>query len=153
MSEEPTRQAAPLATAGTLQPDSPPALDAASAHLAGPLLLIALLAAVALALTRRRRRPGPWIQILQTTSLGPKRALVVAQLGAETVLLASSEAGIVLIKSGLSRAEPRLAPAAPRALPTKGPPRSAHFEDYLAESAEDLELRQKVAAGQQARVA
>jgi flagellar biogenesis protein FliO len=108
------------------------------------LVLIGLLAVGALILSRRHRRQGQWIRVLETTSLGPKRSLVVAQLGAEAVLLGISEAGIVLIKSGLQRAEPNE--------PPQLPPVPAKFEDLLAESAEDQELRRKLGAGQQARV-
>jgi hypothetical protein len=39
------------------------------------------------------------IQILETASLGPKRSLVVARVGEETLVLGTSEAGITLLKT------------------------------------------------------
>ncbi len=49
----------------------------------------------------RRRAAGNHrhIQILETASLGPKRALVVARVGDATMILGTSEAGITLLQS------------------------------------------------------
>jgi hypothetical protein len=66
-----------------------------------PALFLCALAAGAYWLSRRRRGPQQrHIEILETTSLGPKRALICARIGDETVILSSSEAGITLLKGG-----------------------------------------------------
>jgi flagellar protein FliO/FliZ len=39
------------------------------------------------------------IHILETATLGPKRALVVAKIGGETMILGASEAGITLLRA------------------------------------------------------
>jgi len=137
--------AAAVTTARTLQPVTPMPVDAGTVSFGWPVALIALLGIAALVLSKRKRKAGRWIQVLETQSLGPKRSLVVAQLGTETVLLATSEAGITLLKSGLQRAEVEAASV-------YAPKLDAQFEDLLSESLEDQELRQKLAAGQQARV-
>src|ERR1700712_3889348 len=77
--------------------------EAPSLHLGMPVVFLGLLAVTALVLTRRKKRGGQWVKVLETTSLGPKRSLVVAKLGDETVLLAISEAGITLLKGGIVR--------------------------------------------------
>jgi hypothetical protein len=62
----------------------------------------ALLALAAAAFYFSRRRGAGrqrHIQILETASLGPKRALVVARVGDATMILGSSEAGITLLQS------------------------------------------------------
>lgn len=120
----------------TVQPAPPP--PEAQPHFAGPLLVIGALAIAALIFSRRRRKAAGWIRVLETTSLGPKRSLVVAQVGDETVLFGSSEGGITLLKGGLT-------PAAPAP--------SLSFDTLLAESAEDQDLRSKLQAGQHVRVA
>ena len=135
--------------------------------LAAPAALIAALGGVALILARRKRAPGRRVQVLETTSLGPKRSLVLARLRDEVLLLGASEAGITLLRAQpaadleldaapapapAARAAQR--PAAPlsdlvarlrRARPDRG---SARFEALLVESAEDQELRRKLARGQ-----
>ncbi len=68
----------------------------------GPLaagLVLALLAAAAFVLARRRRGVPRLVEILESASLGPKRSLVVARLGGEILLLGSSEGGISLLSS------------------------------------------------------
>ena len=58
------------------------------------------LAGAAFYLSRRRAAGNHrHIQILETASLGPKRALVVARIGDATMILGSSEAGITLLQS------------------------------------------------------
>jgi hypothetical protein len=65
----------------------------------GGVALLAL-AAAAFYFSRRRAAGGRrHIQILETASLGPKRALVVARVGDATMILGSSEAGITLLQS------------------------------------------------------
>lgn len=64
-----------------------------------PAILLAVLAVAAYLFARRRRVLVPrTIEIVETASLGPKRALVVAKVGDETLILGSSEAGITLLK-------------------------------------------------------
>ncbi|MFY3746446.1 flagellar biosynthetic protein FliO [Anaeromyxobacter sp. Red801] len=140
--------------------------------LAAPGLLLAALAAAALLLARRRRAAPRHVEVLETTSLGPRRALVLARVGDEVLLLGSSEAGLALLRAlpaapPLPAAAP--APASPPPLPARAAPpdllarlrglgRSAApapapgFEALLAESAEDQALRRKLAGGQAGRV-
>jgi flagellar biogenesis protein FliO len=135
-----------------------------------PALALAALAVAALVLGRRRRAAPRLVEVIESTSLGPKRALVVARVGEDLLLLGSSEAGIALLerRAGASApaahhapvAAPTAAiPAAPRApgrvaslvarLAPSRPPATAPpaFDAFLAESAEDQELRRKIAAG------
>jgi flagellar biogenesis protein FliO len=65
-------------------------------------LVLVLLVGVAggvLALTRRRARREGLIQILETAAIGPKRALLVARVNGQTMVLGASEAGIALLGS------------------------------------------------------
>jgi len=144
-------------------------LDAGA--LAAPIVLLAGLAAAALVLKRRRHPAGRRVEVLETTSLGPKRSLVLARLGDELLLLGASEAGIHLLHTrpaALGRAaepeldalpvaepEPRretpptlggLVARLRRARPGAAP--APAFDALLAESAEDQELRRKLARGQ-----
>ena len=50
-----------------------------------------------LALTRRRARRQNLIQILETAAIGPKRALLVARVNGQMMVLGASEAGIALL--------------------------------------------------------
>lgn len=61
--------------------------------------LLALAAAAFYFSRRRATGRERHIQILETASLGPKRALVVARVGDATMILGSSEAGITLLQS------------------------------------------------------
>jgi len=162
----------PAATPGAAATASAPELRLPRAGfdlgaLAAPAALIAGLAGATLLLARRRRAPGRRVQVLETTSLGPKRSLVLARLRDEVLLLGASEAGITLLRAQPAAeleldAAPPLAPspstadrrAAPladlmarlrRARPDR--PSAAHFESLLVESAEDQELRRKLARG------
>jgi flagellar biogenesis protein FliO len=89
----------PKATAAARSPD---ASGAGSLRTVGvPALVLGALAVAAYGLSRRRRRTiHRHIQILETTSLGPKRSLICARIGDETVILGSSEAGITLLRGG-----------------------------------------------------
>ncbi len=121
-------------------------------------LLLAGLAAGAFALTRRRTRHTRMVELVESTSIGPRRSLVVARLGEELLLLGSSEAGIALLST--TPAPPRLAaaPAPPaegrgfgllarlRLAPQRAP--APAFDSLLSESLEDVELRRKLASGQ-----
>ncbi len=144
--------------------------------LAAPALLLAGLAGAALFLFRRRRAPGRRVQVLETTSLGPKRSLVLARLQNEVLLLGASEAGITLLRAQPA-SELELAEAPPEPVPAVPPPARGRrpadrtaaplsglvarlrngrpdlgagtsFETLLEESAEDQELRRKLARGQ-----
>jgi len=146
----------------------PPPLPTESSSIAGPIaagLFLALLAVAALVMARRRRATPRLVEILETASLGPKRALVVARLGEEILVLGSSEGGIALLSSrpaaGLVAREvthPEAAQAPPasplravleafsrlRRRPAAAAP---PFERLLTESVEDVELRRKLAQG------
>ena len=63
-----------------------------------PVLALGALGIFALRFAKKRRGMGRHVKILETTPLGPKRALIVAKIGGETLLLGSSEAGITLIQ-------------------------------------------------------
>jgi flagellar biogenesis protein FliO len=168
-----------LSSAAPSFPSTPPpaltlprgGLDAGA--LAAPIVLLAGLAAAALVLQRRRRPAGRRVEVLETTSLGPKRSLVLARLGDELLLLGASEAGIHLLHTRPAGHGPAPEPAPElelEAVPApeprrEGPPalgglvarlRKARpgaapppaFDALLAESAEDQELRRKLARGQ-----
>jgi flagellar biogenesis protein FliO len=66
-----------------------------------PALFLAGLAVAAYFFARKKRALGTTrrIQILETASLGPKRSLVIARVGEETLVLGASEAGITLLQS------------------------------------------------------
>lgn len=127
------------------------------------LLIPVALAAVAL-LLKRRAPPVRQLQILESTNLGAHRALLLVQLGSETLLLASSEAGITLLSAepfpttGVLRApavglplEPPIPPLSrPRLVEEEArsqPTAPQAFSSLLEEGAEDQELRRKLAAG------
>lgn len=152
-------------------PSSGPGLDA----LILPTAALLALALAALFATRRRKQAPRLVHVLETASLGPKRALVVARIGDELLILGSSEAGLQLLAArpaGLEPAtaeglkprlqavpdsSPELAPESrsgpgllgrlrARLAPAPAAPSPA-FEALLVESAEDQELRRKLAAG------
>jgi flagellar biogenesis protein FliO len=125
-------------------------------------LILAGLAAASFALTRRRVRRARMVEVVESTSIGPRRSLVVARLGDELLLIGASEAGIALLTTTPAPAAVRApAPvaAAPQAAEGRGfgllsrlrlrPQRSPApaFDSLLAESLEDLELRRKLASG------
>ncbi|MBK9518778.1 MAG: flagellar biosynthetic protein FliO [Anaeromyxobacter sp.] len=147
--------------------------------LALPAAALLALAGAALWASRRTRATSRYVQVLETTSLGPKRSLVVARLGGELLVIGASEAGLQLLAARPAtlddraadgpaealaarlRPVPDLAPeGAPPAHPVLGllsrlrraPAAPAHdpatFDSLLAESAEDQELRRKLANGQ-----
>lgn len=63
-----------------------------------PVLMLGGLAMFGLRFAKKRRAVGRHVKILETTQLGPKRSLIVAKVGNETLLLGASEAGIALIQ-------------------------------------------------------
>jgi hypothetical protein len=89
--------------------------------------VLGLLGAVALFLAKRKARPSRLLQIVETASLGPKRSLIVARVGSETLILGASEAGIALLgrRNGNVVAGDRISPmpegaAAPAAARSAG---------------------------------
>jgi flagellar biogenesis protein FliO len=176
MTATPTDTATPTSTSTAASTASPLTLTLSPASLgrgdatplsiptlALPGLALAALAAAALLLARRKRTAPRLVEVMESTSLGPKRALVLARLGGEVLLLGSSEAGITLLGT-----QPALAPvpdapagaspppARPRGLAAvvaklaparRAPAVPPAFDALLAESAEDQELRRKIAAG------
>lgn len=71
-----------------------------------PILLLGGVAWVGLKVSRRRRGLGRHVRIMETTPLGPRRSLIVAKVGNETLLLGASEAGIALIQVRTNDAKP-----------------------------------------------
>lgn len=141
-----------------------------------PALLLAGLAGGAYAWARKRERAPHLVQVLETANLGPKRALVVAKVGTQTLLLGASESGITLLTNvadspALEAAADRLAAGVTAPLSTENEraptqasflarligrrPAADEFEGLLAqnESVEDQELRRKLQAGLSGRVA
>ena len=85
----------PAANGFELKPSAPPAEG--NLKLVLPALVLAAAGGAALWLKKKRPLASRVLQIVETTSLGPKRSLIVARVGAETLLLSSSEAGITLL--------------------------------------------------------
>jgi flagellar protein FliO/FliZ len=170
----PTVPPAAASTPGTpalVLPDSTTGLGS----LALPALALIALAAVTLLFARKRQALPRLVQVLETTSLGPRRSLVVARLGGEVLVIGASEAGLQLLAArpaaGLEELD---APARLRPVPAADGPATEPagallgllgrlrgkgqaatpaspapaFDALLAESAEDLELRRKLARGQ-----
>lgn len=99
-----------------------------------PAIVLAALAVAAYLFARRRRVLVPrTIEIVETASLGPKRALVVARVGDETLILGSSEAGISLLKIAGNAGEP--AASAPGSSPGVALPEA---EQSLTEALADI---------------
>jgi flagellar biogenesis protein FliO len=112
-----TPAAAPATSASALapahSPSAPMAAVAGATHSGSSLVLaVVLLVAVGggvLVLTRRRVRRQGLIQILETAAIGPKRALLVARVNGQTMVLGASEAGIALLVSLEGKTEPQVA--------------------------------------------
>ena len=136
--------AAPLVAEPDLAPErarTPRAAQPASGSVVLPGLVLLGLAAAALVLARRRRVAGGprLVEVLESASLGPRRSLVVARVGEETLVLGVSEGGISLLLSRPS--VPTLAPRPAAEAPPK------QFHALFTESVEDLELRRKLQQG------
>ena len=104
---------------------------------------------------RRRRRGTRLVHVIESAPIGPKRSVVVCRLGDELLVLGSSEAGVTLLATRPAPVQPAAALEESQAgvLARMGLARKPGFEELLAESAEDLELRRKLAAGRAGRVA
>ncbi len=176
--DAPAPAPAPAAPASAALPSPTPELRLPRngldpAALAAPAVLLAGLAAATWLLRRRRRPAARRVEVLETTSLGPTRSLVLARFEDELLLLGTSEAGVQLlhhrpgVDAGRADAAEEVvdAPAPParaapeppgglsglvtrlrRARPETGS--APRFDALLAESAEDQELRRKLARGQ-----
>jgi hypothetical protein len=181
----PSPTPAPTPAPEALRATTPLSLPSAGPGLDGLILPVAVLLALAIAaliLSRRRQKAPRLVQVLERTALGPKRALVVARVGDEVLVIGSSEAGLQLLSARPAAVEargeaparlvavpdpdPRDLPSAPAQGPVLGllsrlrPGRRASaappaipagldaFDALLAESAEDQELRRKLAMGQ-----
>lgn len=95
-SPKPDKPAAPAAARS--EEPTPTSLWSVALRALTPILILGALGVLGLKLTRKRRALGRHVRIVETTSLGPKRSLIVAKVGNETLLLGSSEAGIALIQ-------------------------------------------------------
>jgi flagellar biogenesis protein FliO len=99
-----TTNPAPLLPTATATTPATPSIETASSgsglrSVAVPGVLLMLLAGAAYVFAKKRRTVvHRHIQILETASLGPKRSLIVARIGEETLILGTSEAGITLLK-------------------------------------------------------
>jgi len=76
-------------------------------------LLLAALGGAAYFFARRRAITPRYVKIIETASLGPKRSIVVAEIGGERIILGTSEAGITVLT-------PRSEPPAPSPAPVAG---------------------------------
>lgn len=97
-----------LATADASAPNLGGIPEASEPGVLLPALALAILAAAAWFFARRRARTGRTLQVLESTSLGPKRSVVLVKVGEEVLVLGSSEAGISLLAT---RPADALAPA------------------------------------------
>ncbi len=135
------------ASTSTALPAPFPSSDGGSSKPVAAGLLLVALAVAALFAARRRKRVSRHVEIIESASLGPKRSLVLARMGDELLLLGASEGGITLLTT--SPAPPRRdARPAPVTEPVATSPATARsFELVLGESADDVALRRKLAAG------
>lgn len=62
-----------------------------------PALALAVLAALAWFLSRRKRQAGGRLEVLESTSLGFKRSIVLVRVQDEILVVGSSEAGLSLL--------------------------------------------------------
>jgi len=135
-----------------------------------PGTALLLLGCVALFLSGRKGKSKGQLRVIESVALGPKRSLVIAQVGEEQLVLGCSEAGISLLASRPAPPEPQEpkkpanstgrgdAGAQSRAVgryaevASTGAEPPSPFDELLAESAEDQELRRRLAEGLRGRV-
>ncbi|HUJ24564.1 MAG TPA: flagellar biosynthetic protein FliO [Myxococcales bacterium] len=102
------------------------------------LLVIGALGAAAAFFGRRRARVPRMLEVVESLSLGNRRALVIAKMNGELLLLGSSEAGVAL----LTTRQPAAA----------APEQQRPFEALLDETVEEEQLRRKLSLGRSGRV-
>ncbi len=134
-----------------------------------PALALIGLAGLAFTLTRRKAKAGTGIRVIESASLGPKRALIIAEVLGERLVLGVSEAGITVLATKpipapewagvipgmpqvhLPEQQPVLRHASAPQMGfferLRGKSGNPSFESALNESIEDQELRAKLAAG------
>jgi MYXO-CTERM domain-containing protein len=71
--------------------------SASSSSLAWPIFALLALGAAGYLFARQRSRTTHIVSIIETAPLGPKRSLIVARVGSQTLLIGASEAGISLL--------------------------------------------------------
>jgi flagellar biogenesis protein FliO len=71
-----------------------------------PFLALLAVAATAFVLSKKKHAQAGMIRIIESANLGPRRALVVAQVQGQMLLLASSEAGISVLSNQLTAPPP-----------------------------------------------
>lgn len=164
MSALPTDSSAPIAAhAATAPVFADPLTTSPLRPGAGAGLLLCALAVAVIALTRRRARPMRHVEVIESTGIGGKRALLVARAGNQTFLIGSSEAGVALLATlpalPSPPPKPEAGPAGIRGLlgrlrrPAAVEPAPLEsFESIIAETAEEEALRRKIAAGRTGRV-
>jgi len=59
--------------------------------------IVAVLCGIAALLARRRAKTPRMLEVIESLSLGNRRALVVAKMNGELLVLGSSEAGVALL--------------------------------------------------------
>ncbi|MBM4381114.1 MAG: flagellar biosynthetic protein FliO [Deltaproteobacteria bacterium] len=140
---------APAATVAVTAKGAPSSLGGlpdAGPSLAAPLAVLALLGATALFLKRRTAPArGRALRVLETTSLGPRRQLVLAEVHGEWMLLGSSESGLALLKSGPTAAVPAHA-TVPASCPETAPAAAGGPLDAAGMLAAVLPFRPRPAA-------
>jgi len=102
------------------------------------VLVIGGLGAAAYFFSRRRNHGGRMIKILETASIGPKRSLVVANIGGRTLILGVSEAGVTLLDTTAVAPVPARLPAVE--------PEPSLAENSVPDSERMLALRNKLMA-------
>jgi flagellar protein FliO/FliZ len=152
-----------------------PAAEKKGPSLILPGLLLIGIAGAALYFTRRKARRSGLIEILESASLGPKRSLIIARVNGEMMILGSSEAGITFLGAPRGEKAQAMAGGSMEVAPMADEEETAldeggllarlfgkrqpvveeeepqmdwkDFDDLLAESREDQDLRRKLAAG------
>ena len=101
---EAAKQPAKPEAAKAAAPVAAPAAGDKPASSGGGGVILAVMILIGLAgsayyFARRRGTVTRFINIVETANLGPKRSLIVARIGDETMILGASEAGITLLKA------------------------------------------------------
>jgi flagellar biogenesis protein FliO len=122
---EAAKAAAPVAAAAAA--DKPASSGGGGGVILAVMLLIGL-AGSAYYFARRRGTVTRFINIVETANLGPKRSLIVARIGDETMILGASEAGITLLKAHTETRAEVAAATAPTTAATGDPVADAWFE-------------------------